>query len=178
MPALPYSTERRYVQSTIEAILSSGMSSRLFQEIREKRGLVYSVFGYFRPYADVGQGVLAAGTDLERVEETVEALVGELRKLRDERVPEEELRRTKELRKGRLLMGFEDSRSVAAWIGSQESTYGEIKTPEEVMEKIDAVTAEEVQELAQELFRPDRLSLALLGPYTDPKPFARLLESL
>jgi predicted Zn-dependent peptidase len=178
MPALPYSTERRYVQSTIEAILSSGMSSRLFQEIREKRGLVYSVFGYFRPYADVGQGVLAAGTDLERVEETVDALVGELRKLRDERVPEDELTRTKELRKGRLLMGFEDSRSVAAWIGSQESTYGEIKTPEEVMEKIDAVTAVEVQELAQELFRPDRLSLALLGPYTDPQPFATLLESL
>ncbi|MGH2616216.1 MAG: M16 family metallopeptidase [Thermomicrobiales bacterium] len=178
MPALPYSTERRYVQSTIEAILSSGMSSRLFQEIREKRGLVYSVFGYFRPYADVGQGVLSAGTDLERVEETVAALVGELRKLRDERVPEEELRRTKDLRKGRLLMGFEDSRSVAAWIGSQEATYGEIKTPEEVMAKIEAVTAEDVQELAQELFRPDRLNLALIGPYTDPQPFARLLEAL
>jgi predicted Zn-dependent peptidase len=178
MPALPYSTERRYVQSTIEAILSSGMSSRLFQEIREKRGLVYSVYGYFRPYADVGQGVLAAGTDLERVEETVEALVGELRKLRDEPVPEEELRRTKELRKGRLLMGFEDSRSVAAWIGSQEATYGEIKTPEEVMEKIEAVTAEEVQALAQELFQPERLSLALIGPYDDPKPFTRLLEAL
>jgi predicted Zn-dependent peptidase len=178
LPALPYSTERRYVQSTIEAILSSGMSSRLFQEIREKRGLVYSVYGYFRPYADVGQGVMYAGTDLERVEETVEALVGELRKLRDERVPEEELRRTKDLRKGRLLMGFEDSRSVAAWIGSQEATYGEIKTPEEVMEKIEAVTAEEVQELAQELFRPDRLSLALIGPYSDPKPFSALLESL
>lgn len=178
MPALPYATERRYVQSTIEAILSSGMSSRLFQEIREKRGLVYSVFGYFRPYADVGQGVLSAGTDLERVEETVEALVGELRKLRDARVPEDELRRTKDLRKGRLLMGFEDSRSVAAWIGSQEATYGEIKTPEEVMAKIEAVTAEEVQELARELFRPDRLNLALIGPYSDPRPFARLLEGL
>ena len=107
------------MQSTIEAILSSGMSSRLFQEIREKRGLVYSVYGYFRPYADVGQGVLYAGTDLERVEETVGAIVEELRKLRDG-VPPEELRRTKELRKGRLLMGLEDSRSVAAWIGSQE----------------------------------------------------------
>jgi predicted Zn-dependent peptidase len=178
MPALPYSTERRYVQSTIEAILSSGMSSRLFQEIREKRGLVYSVFGYFRPYADVGQGVLSAGTDLERVEETIEALVGELRKLRDVRVPEDELRRTKDLREGRLLMGFEDSRSVAAWIGSQEATYGEIKTPEEVMEKIEAVTAEDVQDLAQELFRPDRLNLALIGPYSDPKPFAALLEAL
>jgi predicted Zn-dependent peptidase len=178
MPALPYSTERRYVQSTIEAILSSGMSSRLFQEIREKRGLVYSVFGYFRPYADVGQGVLSAGTDLERIEETIEALVGELRKLRDEPVPEDELLRTKELRKGRLLMGFEDSRSIAAWIGSQEATYGEIKTPEEVMEKIEAVTALDVQELAQELFRPERLSLALIGPYSDPQPFTHLLEAL
>ncbi|MCC7024411.1 MAG: insulinase family protein, partial [Thermomicrobiales bacterium] len=77
-----------------------------------------------------------------------------------------------------LLMGFEDSRSVAAWIGSQEATYGEIKTPEEVMAKIEAVTAEEVQELAQELFRPERLSLALIGPYSDPEPFTKLLESL
>ncbi|MFN8591002.1 MAG: pitrilysin family protein [Thermomicrobiales bacterium] len=178
LPALPYSTERRYVQSTIEAILSSGMSSRLFQEIREKRGLVYSVYGYFRPYADVGQAVLYAGTDLERVEETVEALIAELRKLRDEPVPEEELRRTKDLRKGRLLMGFEDSRSVAAWIGSQEATYGEIKTPEEVMAKIEAVTAKEVQELAQELFQPESLSLALIGPYSDPKPFNQLLAAL
>ena len=176
MPALPYSTERRYVQSTIEAVLSSGMSSRLFQEIREKRGLVYSVYGYFRPYADVGQGVVYAGTDLERVEETIAAAVEELRKLRDEPVPDDELRRTKELRKGRLLMGLEDSRSVASWIGSQEATYGEIKTPEQVMEKIEAVTAQEVQELAQELFREDKLNLAVVGPYDDPKPFAELLK--
>jgi predicted Zn-dependent peptidase len=175
MPALPYTTERRYAQSTIEAILSSGMSSRLFQEIREKRGLVYSVYGYFRPYQDVGQGVVYAGTDLERVEETIGAVVGELRKLRDEPVPAEELQRTKDLRKGRLLMGLEDSRSVASWIGSQELTYGEIKTPEEVMEKIEAVTVEEVQELSQELFQANKLNLALVGPYGDPKPFADLL---
>ncbi|MFT4041322.1 MAG: pitrilysin family protein, partial [Thermomicrobiales bacterium] len=178
MPALSYGTERRYVQSTIEAILSSGMSSRLFQEIREKRGLVYTVYGYFRPYYDVGQGVLYAGTDLERIEETTEALIGELRKLRDEPVPEEELRRTKDLRKGRLLMGFEDSRSVAGWIGSQEATYGEIRTPEEVMAKIEAVTAADVQELAQELFQPEKLNLALIGPYDDKQPFADLLNAL
>jgi predicted Zn-dependent peptidase len=176
MPALSYATDRRYVQSTIEAILSSGMSSRLFQEIREKRGLVYSVYGYFRPYADVGQGVVYAGTDLERVEETIGAIVEELRKLRDELVPEEEHRRTQELRKGRLLMGLEDSRSVAAWIGSQEATYGEIKTPEEVMAKIEAVTREDVLELARELFRSDRFSLALIGPYQDAAPFEGLLR--
>ncbi len=176
MPALPYTTERRYVQSTIEAVLSSGMSSRLFQEIREKRGLVYSVYGYFRPYADVGQGVVYAGTDLERVEETITATVGELRKLRDEPVPADELRRTKDLRNGRLLMGLEDSRSVAGWIGSQEATYGEIRTPEQVMEKIEAVTVEEVQELAGELFRDERLSLALVGPYDDEPKFRDLLR--
>lgn len=176
MPALPYTTERRYVQGTIEAILSSGMSSRLFQEIREKRGLVYSVYGYFRPYIDVGQGVIYAGTDLERVEETVAASVEELRKLRDEPVPDEELRRTKDLRKGRLLMGLEDSRSVASWLGSQEITYGEIRSPEEVMERIEAVTVEEVQELARELFQPEKMSLALVGPYSDEEKFASLLK--
>jgi predicted Zn-dependent peptidase len=175
MPALPYSDERRYVQGTLEAVLSSGMSSRLFQEIREKRGLVYSVYGYFRPYEDVGQGVFYAGTDLERVEETIVALLGELRKLRDEPLSAEELQMTKELRKGRLLMGLEDSRSVASWVGSQEATYGEIRTPEEVMERIEAVTIEDVQELAQEIFREDRLSLALVGPYDDRDAFADLL---
>ena len=176
LPALPYTTSRRYVQGTIEAILSSGMSSRLFQEIREKRGLVYSVYGYFRPYEDVGQGVIYAGTDLERVEEAIEAIIGELRKLRDEGVPEDELQRTRELRKGRLLMGLEDSRSVASWVGSQELTYGEIKTPEEVMAEIDAVTVKDVAELADELFQTDKLSLVLISPANDPSKYAGLLE--
>lgn len=175
-PALSYLDERRYTQSTIEAILSSGMSSRLFQEIREKRGLVYSVYGYFRGYEDIGQGVVYAGTDIDRVEETVEAIVGELRKLRDIPVSAEELEHTKTLRKGRLLMSLEDSRSVASWVGSQEATYGTIETPEEVMEHIDAVTIEDVQQLAGELVRDDRFSLALIGPYEDSAPFAELLS--
>ncbi len=174
-PALSYHDERRYAQSTIEAILSAGMSSRLFQEIREKRGLVYSVYGYFRGYEDIGQGVIYAGTDVDRVEETIEAVVGELQKLRDIPVPAEELKNSKTLRKGRLLMGLEDSRSVASWVGSQEATYGRIRTPEEVMELIDAVTVEGVREVADEVLREDRLSLTLIGPYADDAKFADLL---
>lgn len=174
-PALSYNDPRRYTQGMIDAVLSSGMSSRLFQEIREKRGLVYSVYGYFRQYADVGQGVVYAGTDLERVEETIEAVLAELRKLRDEIVPEEELERTKELRKGRILMGLEDSRSVAGWIGSQELTFGEILTPGEVMQRIDEVRAEDMLELSQELFREELLNLALIGPYDDEDRFRGLL---
>lgn len=175
VPAVSCHDDRRHAQAMIDSILSSGMSSRLFQEIREKRGLVYSVFGYFRGYEDIGQGVVYAGTDIDRVEEATAAVLDELRKLRDEPVGAEELARNKELRKGRLLMSLEDSRSVAGWVGSQEATYGEIKTPEQVMEEIDSVTAEQVQELAEELFRDDRLNMVLLGPYADERPFAELL---
>ena len=175
LPALPFTTERRYVQGTIEAILSSGMSSRLFQEIREKRGLVYSVYGYFRPYEDVGQGVIYAGADVKRVPEAIGAICHELARLRDEGVPLDELERIKELRKGRLLMGLEDSRSMASWVGSQELVYREILTPEEVTARIEAVTAEQVHELSRELFRSELLSLALIGPFEDDKPFRDVL---
>ncbi len=174
-PAISYRDDRRYAQSTIDSILSSGMSSRLFQEIREKRGLVYSVFGYFRPYEEVGQGVVYAGCDLDRVGEATDAILGELRKLRDVRVSDEEIIRHRELRKGRLLMGLEDSRAVASWVGSQEATFGEIKTPEQVMEEIDAVSAEDVQALAQQLLRDERLNLVVIGPYDDPAPFEQNL---
>lgn len=175
-PALPYTDERRHAQGMIDAVLSSGMSSRLFQEIRERRGLVYAVYGYFRQYADVGQGVVYAGTDLQRIDETIDAILMELHRLRTDVVPEEELQRTKELRRGRILMGLEDSRSVAGWIGSQELTFGEVLTPEEVMQRIDAVTAEEMLELARTLLRDEVLNLAIVGPYEDAERFRSRLS--
>lgn len=174
-PAVSYFDERRFAQSTIESILSSGMSSRLFQELREKRGLVYSAYGYFRSHEDVGQGVIYAGTDTERVKETIQAIMAELKKLRDVPVPEDELERSKTLRKGRLLMGLEDSRSVASWVGSQESTYGYIETPEELMEHIDAVSVDDVQSLANDLLKDELLNLVLIGPYTREKDYLPLL---
>jgi predicted Zn-dependent peptidase len=176
MPAISYRDDRRQVQDTIDAILSSGMSSRLFEEIRERRGLAYAVFSYFRGYQDVGQGVVYAGTDPEKVNETVNAVIRELWKLREEPVPADELNRTKELRKGRISMGLEDSRAVAGWIGSQELLFEEILTPDEVMDEIDNVTSEQVLELATEILRPERLSLAVIGPFPDEDRFRALLE--
>lgn len=176
IPALPYTDERRYSQEMIDAILSSGMSSRLFQEIRERLGLVYEVYGYFRSYADVGQGVVYAGTDLTRVEQTIEAILREFAKLRDEPVPVEELERTKQLRKGWISMGLEDSRAVAGWIGAQELVFGEILTPQEVIERIAAVQSDEMQELARDLFRPELLNLAIVGPYEAADRFHALLH--
>ncbi|MCX7623006.1 MAG: insulinase family protein [Thermomicrobium sp.] len=166
-PALPYRDERRFVQGMLDAVLSSGMSSRLFREIRERLGLAYEVYGYVREYADVGQGVVYAGTDIERAERALRAVRGELDKLVREPVPTEELERTKELRVGRIVMGLEDSRAVAGWIGGQELVFGEVLTPEEVIARIRAVTSEQIQALAQELLRPERFALAVIGPFED-----------
>ncbi|HLT18843.1 MAG TPA: pitrilysin family protein [Thermomicrobiales bacterium] len=174
-PAIPYTDPRRYAQAMIDSVLSSGMSSRLFQEIRERRGLVYAVYGYFRQYNDVGQGVIYAGTDLERVDETISAIVNELRKLRDDIVSADELHRNKELCKGRIVMGLEDSRAVASWIGGQELTFGEIKTPREVMDLIDQVRAEDMLDLARELYCTEHLNLVLIGPYQNEDRFKPLL---
>jgi predicted Zn-dependent peptidase len=176
LPALGYTDERRRVQDMLDSILSSGMSSRLFQEIRERRGLAYAIFGYFRGYVDVGQGVVYAGTDPDKIDETVAAITGELERLHREPVPEDELRRTKDLRKGRIAMGFEDSRSVAAWIGSQELLYEEILTPDEVVAEIESVTSEQIQELATEIILPERMNLAVIGPFPHEERFRRLLE--
>ncbi|GBD18059.1 putative zinc protease [bacterium HR27] len=167
LPALPYRDERRFVQGMLDSVLSSGMSSRLFKEIRERQGLAYEVYGYLREYADVGQAVIYAGTDIERAERALRAVRGELDKLVREPVPADELERTKELRVGRIVMGLEDSRAVAGWIGGQELVFGEVLTPEEVIARIRAVTSEEIQALAQELFQPERFALAAIGPFED-----------
>ncbi len=165
LPALPYTDQRRFVQGMLDAVLSSGMSSRLFKEIRERQGLAYEVYGYLREYADVGQAVIYTGTDVERAQRALQAVRTELEKLRRKPVPAEELERTKELRVGRIVMGLEDSRAVASWIGGQELVYGEVLTPDEVIARIRAVTSEEVQELAQQLFQPERFALAVIGPF-------------
>ena len=177
LPALPYTDERRFTQGMIDAVLSSGMSSRLFKEIRERQGLAYEVYGYFREYVDAGEAVVYAGTDIEQVGRAIQAILGELDKLRREPVPPDELERTKELRKGRIVMGLEDSRAVASWIGGQELVYGEILTPDEVIARIQAVTSDDIQALAGELFQVQRYALALLGPFDDPEPFRRLLQA-
>ena len=176
LPGLSYHDERRYVQRTLDVILGSGMSSRLFIEIRERRGLAYSVGSYFNQLADVGNGAVYVGVDPNKAEETVTAVVGELRKLRDVPVPADELARSKEFRKGRILMGQEDSQALASWLSSNEILYGDVPTPEEVTDRIDAVTIADVQGLARDLFTPSRYSLAIVGPYDDEARWQRLLE--
>ncbi len=178
IPGLSYHDERRYVQRTLDVILGEGMTSRLFIEIRERRGLAYSVGSYFNQLADTGNGAIYAGVDPGKTRETVAAIVGELRKLRETPVPADELARSKELRKGRMLMSLEDSYAMASWLGSSELLYGFVPTPEEVAAKVDAVTVADVQALATELFTPERYSLALVGPFEDEAEWLAFVQGL
>ncbi|MBU1879623.1 MAG: insulinase family protein, partial [Chloroflexi bacterium] len=177
VPGLNYDHPDRYTQRVLNAILGDGMGSRLFQEVREVRGLAYAVGSYLTSYRDAGAMTAYASVDLGRVVETVETIRGEWDRIAREPVAPEELKRAKEYTKGRFLLSMEDSRSVAAWIGIQEVRNQEILTPEQAVTEMDAVTREDVQRLASELFQPERLNLAIIGPYENPALFQHLINA-
>ncbi len=177
VPALNYSDPRRYILSMLDSILGSGMSSRLFQQIREEQGLAYTVESYSSQLSDSGAWIVYSGVDPDRIDDTITAIIGEMDKVRQERVPETELTKVKEYNKGRMLLSLENTQAVASWAGGQELLLGRILTVEEVVENIEAVTSQQVQEMAQELFQPAKLRLAVVGPYENQEDrFKALLK--
>ena len=176
MPALSYTDPDRYVQQMLDGVLGSGMSSRLFVEIREKRALAYSVASYVESYKDIGAFILYAAVDNERVESCIQGMLHELDRMRQTPVPVEELNKVKEYHKGHMLLALESSRSVAAWGGRQELLLDRIYSVDEVIERIDAVTPEDVQKLAQRIFQEQLLSLSMVGPFDDEERFRHLLQ--
>lgn len=166
----------RFTLDLLNLILGEGMSSRLFLEIRERRGLAYEIHSFVSHFHDSGSVNICAGVDPRSVEDTIEAILRELAKLRDDQVPEAEITKAKELGKGRLMLRMEDTRSVAGWIGGQELLLGHILTVDEVVSMLDAVTASDLQQVAQKLFLADKLSLALVGPSFKKGHLQRLLK--
>jgi predicted Zn-dependent peptidase len=175
---VPVHSEKRYPLSVLSAILGGGMSSRLFHEVREKRGLAYYVRSSSDEYDDVGTLVSAAGIDPKRVEEAIEVMLAEYRQVGAGKMDlkEEELRKAKEYIKGHLVLELEDSRSVAAYYGIQELLEERIEDPNEAIEKIDNVTVEDVESMGREFFRNEGLNLALIGKFEDRQRLASLLK--
>ena len=165
----------RYAQDVMNTILGEGMSSRLFLELREKLGLAYDIHSYLNHFRDTGSQVVFAAVDPRKVNETISAILSELAKLRDG-VPEDELHRAKESMKGRLLLRMEDTRAVSSWTGAQDLLRNTIMTVEEVVERIDAVTTEDLRRVTSTLFVTDKLKLAIVGPYRSEGRFANLLS--
>ncbi len=176
VPGIPRDHPDRFKLCLLNTVLGEGMSSRLFTEIREKRGLAYSIYSYLSAMHDTGAVGVYAGVDPRRIEDAIKAVLAEWDGLRQESVPADELTRAKEFVKGRLLLQMEDSFSVAAWVGHQEALSPEVLTVDEVVEAIETVTAADIQRVAQRLFLGERLNLAVVGPFEDGKGFRELLE--
>jgi predicted Zn-dependent peptidase len=173
---VPLQHPRRFALTLLSVILGEGMSSRLVMELRERRGLCYDVHTYASQFQDTGAFGAYAGVDPKKAKEALSALLQELARLRDRGVTEEEMERARELVKGRLCLRMEDSRAVSDWLGVQELLTGQIRTLDGVLEAIDGVTAKHVQDIAKDLFRSDRLSLAMVGPFPSARGFAGLLQ--
>ena len=166
----------RFALDLISVILGEGMSSRLFMELREKRALCYDVHSYASHYLDTGAFAVYAGIDPKKTVEATQALVEELSRLREHGVSEEELHKAKELSKGRLLLRMEDTRSVSGWLGGQEMLNGMVRTPDDIVELIEAVTLDDMSRVARRVLEEDRLSLAIVGPFKTDKRFVPLLR--
>lgn len=164
----------RFATDLISVILGEGMSSRLFMELREKRALCYDVHSFASHYKDAGSFAVYAGVDPTKAVEALTALLSEMVRLRDEGVLEDELTKAKELSKGRLLLRLEDTRAVSGWLGGQEILNGEIKTPDEIVERIDAVTLDDIGRVANGIMRNEQLSVAVVGPFRSDKRFASI----
>jgi predicted Zn-dependent peptidase len=155
----------RYALELLDVVLGQGMSSRLFQEVRVKRGLAYSVGSQYSPHQDTGLLRIYAGVDPERGEDTVEVILEQLAKIRETPITQDELRMAKDFYKGSLSLRLEDTLSLALRHGGHMVLSGKIIPVEEVLERIEAVTAEEIQSVAKDLLRKEKLSLAAVGPF-------------
>lgn len=155
----------RFVLSVLGTILGGNMSSRLFLEVREKRGLAYSVHAESEEFHDCGYFVTDAGLRIEDVEEAVKVILGEYNKLKENPPTLDELRRAKDNARGKMVLALEDSFRVASFYTSQELLRKEIETPEEVLKRIEAVTSEDIQRVAKDIFVQQKLNLAVIGPF-------------
>jgi predicted Zn-dependent peptidase len=148
---------------TLNVILGGSMSSRLFQNIREQQGLAYSIFSELNLYRDTGNLGIYAGTSPENGRRVIDCTLAELRRLREEPVPEDELRRAREHMKGSLLLSLESTTSRMSNLARQWMTHGRFFTLDELARAIDDVTADEIQQVAREYFQPGKIGLAAVG---------------
>ncbi len=163
VPSYSISHDRRYVMYVLNTLLGGGMSSRLFQNIREKQGLVYSIFSELNPFRDTGMLSVYAGTSRESAAKVVQSIVGELRQLKENRIAEEELKRAKDQLKGSLMLSLESSTARMSNLARPEMYYDRFVSMDEIIERIQAVSEEDLLRSANELFRPELIAVTVLG---------------
>jgi predicted Zn-dependent peptidase len=165
----------RYVLQVLATVLGGGMSSRLFTEVRERRGLAYYVYGLNHSYTDAGSLYAQAGVDIQRIDDAVSTIAHELHQIADEAVPADELEKAKSFAKGRFVLQLETSQGLIMFGLRREVLEGKTPDPEEILAELDKVTAEDVQRVARDVIAQRGLNLAVIGPFDDPSRFETLL---
>ena len=163
VPALPLTDRRRFAVSVLNNILGGGMSSRLFQNIRERQGLAYSIFSEMNSYRDVGSLSVYAGTSLDTAAHVVRSILDEFRRIKDEPLDNEEMRRAKDHLKGATLLALEGSGSRMSTLARYHLYFGRHFSTDELIAMLESVTAEDVQEIAREFFEPNRIAASVVG---------------
>jgi predicted Zn-dependent peptidase len=163
VPSPKVTDENRYATLILNTVLGGGMSSRLFQTIREERGMAYSIYSDLSPYSDTGSLCVYAGTSADKTLEMLNLVMAEFSALKETPLAHEELHRAKEQVKGNILLGLESSGSRMSNLARQEMYFHHFFSVEDVLERLDAVTADEVQAMAQKLFVSERIAVTLLG---------------
>jgi predicted Zn-dependent peptidase len=166
----------RYVLQVLATVLGGGMSSRLFTEVRERRGLAYYVYGLNHSYTDAGSLYAQAGVDINRIDDAVSTIAGELRKIAAEAVPKEELEKAKSFSKGRFVLQLETSQGLLMFGLRRETLESRTPDPEEILDEVGKVTADDVSRVAQDLIDRQGLNLAVIGPFEDAAHFEQLLS--
>jgi len=175
VPSYPLQHPDRYVLQILATVLGGGMSSRLFTEVRERRGLAYYVFGINHSYTDAGSLYAQAGVDINRIDEAVTTIVDELKRIVDESVPAKELEKARNFAKGRFVLQLENPQGLILFGLRREVLEGGAVEPDEVIAALDAVTAEDVQRVAGAVIGGGALHLAVIGPFDDAQRFEKLL---
>jgi len=176
MKAFDIFDKRKYALQVLADVLGGGMSSRLFKRVREEMGAAYYIHSSADFYIDHGHFVVSAGVDHKKVHDVIKAALTELDRLRKEIIPEKELQKSKDHLIGNLILGLETSDELASFYGGQEILAGSVVTPAQLIKKVRAVTALEIQALAKLLFKEDLLNLAIIGPYKDSNAFKRVFK--
>jgi predicted Zn-dependent peptidase len=171
----PIVHEDRYALALLATVLGGGMSSRLFTEVRERRGLAYYIFGHNMGYTDTGTLYAQGGVDIGRIDEAVQTIVSEFGRIAAEPVERDELEKARSFAKGRLVLSLEDPKGMIMFGLRSEVLEGIAREPDEVIAGLEAVTVEDIQRVAQDIIREERLNFALIGPFDDPDRFEKLL---
>ena len=176
LPGLALDDPDRYNLALLNVMLGDGMSSRLFLNLREQQSLAYDVNSSVNLFRDCGSLVVYCGVEPKKSRDAIKAVINELWEIHQE-APDEELKKAKEYTKGRLLLRMEDTRVVASWLATQELLQGRVATPEDAVQWVDEVTVSDVARVAQKLFRPENLRLAVVGPHRSETAFQKLLQA-